>query len=370
MDFDLEWHQEELRRAARNLLAARCTLNALVAWEDSAEGFSPELYREMAGLGWLALGHDGPGGQVTDIIELAVLYEEFGRAALPGPHFWSSLVAGRLIRGLGGDAGWRESLTAGSRIATVAIDEPGSDRDPATLRLRAVPDGPGVRVDGVKSFVPWAKSADTLLVLVRTGEGASDLTFYAVRTDAPGVEIEEVPMLSAEKSAFVHFHDVRVSPTSRLGLPGSGWPAWQALLPALSAIQAAELTGIADAALELAVQYAKDRVAFGKPIGAFQAIQHKCAEMAADRDGARFLTYEAVCLLNEGQGDDPRVLLAKVFASAAARRVTKEAHQIYAAAGFVRAHPLNFYYRRAKGLELSLGNPEDQLERVAALLAR
>lgn len=369
MDFDLEWHQEELRRAARGLLAERCTATALAAWEDGPAGFSHELYREMGELGWLALGHGETGGALTDVVELAVLYEELGRAAVPGPHFWSSLVAGHLVGALDGERGWRDALTSGTRIATVAVDEPESGCEPATLRLAATPDGTGVRLNGVKAFVPWAAAADTLLVLARTGAGPEDLTFFAVPRDAPGLVIEDVPMLSGERSAFVHCTEVRLGADRRLGQPGSGWTAWRALLPAATVMQAAELTGIAEAALELGVQYAKDRIAFGKPIGAFQAIQHKCAEMAADRDGARFLMYEAVCLLNEGRGDDPRVLLAKAFAAGAAHRVTKEAHQIYAAAGFVRTHPLNFYYRRAKGLETSLGDLSDHLERVAAALS-
>lgn len=368
MDFDLDWTQEELRRSARKLLGERVSLNDLVAWEDGPDGFSRELYREMGELGWLALGHTGAPGEVSDPIELAVLYEEIGRAALPGPHFWSSFVAGHLVGSLGGDRAWHEALTTGTQTATVAIDELSSSCEPSSVRITALRSGAGTKLNGTKVFVPWASAADTILVLARTGDAPTDLTFFAVPTDRRGVEIEDVPMLSGERTGFVHLRDVTVD--GPLGSVGSGWAAWRALLPAATVIQAAELTGIAEAALELGVQYAKDRIAFGKPIGTFQAIQHKCAEMAADRDGARFLTYEAICLLNEGQGDDPRVLLAKVFASGAAHRITKEAHQIYAAAGFVRLHALNFYYRRAKGLETTLGDSDDQLELAARALVR
>ncbi|HVC77881.1 MAG TPA: acyl-CoA dehydrogenase family protein [Candidatus Micrarchaeaceae archaeon] len=368
MDFDLEWHQEELKRTAREYLTRQCTLDNLLEWEESATGYSQSIYREMGELGWLALGHSGAPGEVTDIIELGILYEEFGRAALPGPHFWSSFLAGHLVAALGGSGEWVEALAAGRRIAAVAVDEVESSGDPDTLRLTAKLVGADFRLDGTKAFVPWASAADTILVLARTGNEAGHLTFFAVPVDADGVELEDVPMLSGEKAAFVHMNSVRLPAHAQLGDLGSGWSRWRDLLTAATVVQAAQLTGIAEAALELAVQYARERIAFGKPIGSFQAIQHKCAEMAADRDGARFLTFEAECLINEGHSSDPRVLMARAFAAGAAHRVTKEAHQIFAAAGFVRTHPLNFLYRRLKGIETSLGDVDDHLERTVAAL--
>jgi alkylation response protein AidB-like acyl-CoA dehydrogenase len=167
----------------------------------------------------------------------------------------------------------------------------------------------------------------------------------------------------------VAFEGVVLPPDSLLGPHNRGWTIWEQVLPLAAVLQAAELVGLADAALEIGVEYAKLRVAFGRPIGAFQAIQHKCADMLSDTDAARYLTYEAVCLLNAGQADAPPVAMAKPFAATAARRVTKEAHQILAGVGFTLDHRLNYYYRRAKSIELALGDVDAHLERVAERLA-
>jgi alkylation response protein AidB-like acyl-CoA dehydrogenase len=162
---------------------------------------------------------------------------------------------------------------------------------------------------------------------------------------------------------------VRLEDDARLGSVDPGY-ALRSIAPTVNVAQSAELVGLSERALEIAVQYAKDRVAFGHPIGSYQAVQHMCAEMLADVDAARFLVFQAACLVNSGSADDPRVPMAKAFAAAAARRVTKSAHQILAGAGFVLEHPLNFYYRRVKGIEAAFGDANYQLDAVADRIFR
>lgn len=362
LDFSLEWHQKELRRSAREFLAAYSTLEALTEAEQDGHGFSREAHRRIGRLGWLELGMVfDPSGPPDDAVDLVVLHEELGRAALPGPHFicW---LAGRLLRFLEPARRHRllSDLLGGERVVTVALYEPGGEMTPVATVAEETPGG--YRLSGIKSFVPYASAADVILMLAMAGTGEPD--FFIVDRRDPGVALEALKTLSGERQHRLAVDNVEVADCARVGQPGSALAAIESVLPAARLAQAAELVGLADAAVEMAVEYAKTRVAFGRPIGSYQAIQHKCADMVADRDAARFLTYQAACLYNQGQPADPRVTMAKAFAAGAARRVTKEAHQIFAGAGFVLDHRLNFYYRRAKGIEMFLGSSGELLDEI------
>jgi alkylation response protein AidB-like acyl-CoA dehydrogenase len=367
VDFALTPRQQELQRAARALLAGACTVEQLQAAESSADGFSRETYRALAQRGWLELGVRGLERAPETFLDLVVLYEEFGRAALPGPHFVSTILGGWLLGRWGGEAhrSRLDALAGGEQIATVAVYEEEAGYDAGSVHLSARFDGSAAVLSGRKLFVPFASTADVLVVLARTGPAPEQLTFFVVPSATPGLALTPLRTMSGEPQFDVEFHHVRVGRDVSLGALDSGWVAWQSILPAATVLQAVELVGLADTALDMAVEYAKRRVAFGRPIGSFQAIQHLCAEMVSDRDAARFLTYQAACLIAAGEPARPEVAMAKAFAAAAARRVTKGAHQVYAAAGYVLTNRLSFYYRRAKAVELALGDVGEQLAIVA-----
>jgi alkylation response protein AidB-like acyl-CoA dehydrogenase len=371
MDLGFKPFQETLRKTARAYLRDACSLAKLRAAEDSVEGFAPEAYREMAGLGWFGLGLPAAeGGKADDLINHVVLYEEFGYAALPGPHFVSSALGSHLLLRLGNatQQGLRDDIVRGERIVSVALYEQSAGYDPDAVELRAERRNGHFTLDGRKLFVPFAHLADPLLVLARTGQRSRDLSFFALPAGTPGVELRPLETLSGEKQFEVRFDGAELPQEALLGPMHGGWAGLQATLPVATVLQCAELVGIADAALEIAVDYAKQRIAFGRPIGSFQAIQHKCADMLADRDAARYLTYQAACLVNMGGAARAEVAMAGAFAPAAARRVTKEAHQILAGVGYTLDHRLNFYYRRAKAIELALGDVDEQLITVAERL--
>jgi len=367
MDFGLEWHQEELREVARRFLAEHCTHERLRAAEDSPEGFETATHRQIGELGWLDLAVRCAQPQSDeDLIDLIVLYEEFGRAAFPGPHFISSVLAAALIGTLDGEARQPllDAIGTGEQVVTVALYEETADYDAGSVELQATTNGDGLVLDGRKLFVPYASAADQILVLARTGEPATDLTWVLVPSDAAGVRITPLATMSTDRLHEVTFARVAVAPEALVGELGSGWEAFRRVLPRVKVIQAAELVGLADAAFESALEYSKVRIAFGRPIGAFQAIQHKVADMLADRDGARFMVYQAACLLNAGRDQEAPVTMAKAFASVAARHVTKDAHQIWGGHGWVKENPLNFYYRRAKAIELALGDVNEEFALV------
>jgi 3-oxocholest-4-en-26-oyl-CoA dehydrogenase beta subunit len=364
MDFGLEWHQSELQSAARGFLAAAAGHDTLRALEATDLGYSRATYRELGELGWLELGI---GADDEDLIDLVLLYEELGRSALPGPHFMSTVVGGRLLARLGSPAQSElvGALGDGSHVLAVALHEESAGYDAASISLRAGERDGQITLDGRKLFVPYAVGADSILVLARTGEEAQSLTWYLVPAGAPGVTVTPLAAMSNDRLCEVVFDGVLLPAEAQVGERDGAWSSFESVLPRANVIQAAELVGLCDAAFEQALEYAKVRVAFGRPIGAFQAIQHKIADMVADRDGARFLVYQAACLINDGRESEAPVAMAKAFGARAARRVTKEAHQIYAGHGFVLENPLNYYYRRAKVIELSLGDVNEQLDRVA-----
>jgi alkylation response protein AidB-like acyl-CoA dehydrogenase len=372
MDFSLQWHQEELRRTAREFLAAAFPLDRLRAAEDSPPGYFGEVHQQMGQLGWLQLGALPKDGGTEDIVDLVVLYEALGRAAAPGPHFVSGFLATQIL----GRSAINQSqsdvlaqLGEGTAVVTVALYEDSAGYDAASVQLRARMDAGGVSLSGTKEFVPYVLGAQAILTLARTGDAPDDLTFVLVPTGAPGVQVLPLQTMGNDRLFRVSFADVQLPREALVGAPGGAWTTLSSIVPTACTLQAAELVGLSDMAFEMALDYARQRIAFGRPIGAFQAIQHKCADMVADRDAARFMTYQAACLLNVGNDGRSEVLMAKAFAAAAARRVTKESHQIFGGAGYILEHKVNFYYRRAKAIDLFLGNADWQLDRIADLIA-
>jgi alkylation response protein AidB-like acyl-CoA dehydrogenase len=371
VDLGFKRYQETLRRTARLYLAGACRLENLRAAEASEAGFLLEHYHEMAQLGWFALALPAAeGGGADDFLNQLVLYEEYGRAALPGPYFVSTILGQQLIARFGSEAqrALLPAIAQGERIATLTLYEETADYDPAAVRLRAASHGDGFRLDGCKLFVPFAQVADPLIVVARTGEAPTQLSLFLVPAASAGLSLVPLQTMAGDKQFEVVCEGVELAATALLGPLHGGWGALQAITPAATVLQAAELVGLADAALEIAVEYAKMRVAFGRAIGSFQAIQHKCADMLSDCEAARYLTYEAACLVNAGDGAAPPVAMAKAFAATAARRVTKEAHQILAGVGFTLEHRLPYYYRRVKAVELALGSADEQLRLVAECL--
>jgi len=367
LDFSLQWHQAELQRVADEFLSKVGSLESLQAAAGSVDGFDRSTYGRMAELGWIELGAGAGGNAGADNVDIAVLYEAFGRMALGGPHFTCHLAA-RLLKTLD-PQGTKDGITdicTGRSIVTVALWEPDGS-EPLASTTRVTRSGSKDHLSGTKSFVPFASASD-LVLLLATADGQP--TFFMVSPNAEGISLESLPVLSGERQFLVRLDRVRVSHADRIGVVGAAAGALEDVGPWVDLVRSAELLGIAEASLQMAVQYAKDRMAFGHPIGSYQAIQHKCSEMLADRDAARYLVYQAACLLDQGAGTDVRIAMARAFVGEAARRITKEAHQIFAGAGFVLDHKLPFYYRRAQGLQTYGGGAGDQLDRVADSLLR
>lgn len=373
MDVGLSETQELLKRSAREALAGICP-PTLVRAAEADPLASSELYAKMADLGWLGLPFpESVGGSAEDVLTLCVLAEELGFAAAPTPFLASVTQAGQVIAAAGSEEQKNDLLgriTSGKLIATLAVAEPGPRFSPDIFAATAQVDGDSIVLNGVKAFVPNAGQAETFVVAARPAGDPADavpcnVTLVLVERDDAGVSVHAQKSMAGEPLGELHLDNVRVPATRALGEPGKGRDALEYALTRAILADVAYALGAAEHAMDMAVEYAKNRVQFGRPIGSFQAIAHKAADMAVDLDAARMLLYRGAYQLDEGTGDATDASMAKVWAGEAGRRVIANAHQMHGAIGFTSEYDLNLYTRRIKAHEFAFGRPDDHLATVA-----
>ena len=363
MDLGLSEEQEMLKTSARDFLQKECPKKLVKQLDESDEGYSPELWQRIAGLGWLGLMFpDKYGGSGGSFLDLVVLLEEMGYNILPGPFFSTVVLGGPTILAAGNKEQKRELLpgiASGEIILTLALTEPSVGYDASSVKTTAVAHNGEYVINGTKLFVPDANVADLLLCVARTKEAENPedgITIFLVDAKSPGVECTLLKTLARDKQCEVLFNNASVPKENILGELDQGWPVVQDALQKATVAKCAEMVGGAQAALDMAIAYAKERIQFNRPIGSFQAIQHYCANMVSDVDGSRFVTYKAAWKVSEGLPATMDVAVAKAWTSEAYRRVTLLAHQIFGAIGFTMDHDLHLYYRRAKASEMMFGD--------------
>ncbi|WP_329334796.1 acyl-CoA/acyl-ACP dehydrogenase [Streptomyces sp. NBC_01352] len=369
MDFELSEEQAMLRAASRDLLRDRAPADVLRAQLDQDAEVDPALWRSAAEVGWpgLALPEEY-GGAGQGVIELALVAEEIGRAAARGPFLPTALVGQALVRG--GSARLRAevlpSLAEGTAWATWAFAE---HRSPWTLdggHTAARTDAGGVVLDGVKTAVQDADGARWLLVTARH-EGAP--ASFLVDRDAPGVTVRRQRVLDLTRTfCEVRLDGVRVPADRRL----HGGPTdVQRLLDDASVLLSAQTLGVLDRLLAMTVEYMKTRVQFGRPLGTFQAVQHKCATMAQLVHGIRAATHHAAMAADAGSADAARAAcVAASYTSAATGHVAGESLQLHGGIGFTWEHDLHLYVRRAQTDGVLYGDAAVHRERLCELIRR
>lgn len=374
MDLDLSEDQKMLRKTARDFLVNECTKQLVRQMEMDEKGYSPELWRKMAELGWLGLpfpeGYDGGGGSLLDLV---ILLEEMGRACLPSPYLSSVVMSGLTILAEGSDDQRQRYLPAISRgdIFTFALTESDGSYEAASIKAKANHGKEGYVISGTKLFVPYAHVADHMLCLARTSADPipeDGLSLFVVDAGSPGVRSAILSTIASDKQCEVALDGVRVPAGSVLGEPGRGWPIVEKTLQWAAIAKCAEMVGAGQQVLEMSVAYAKERVQFDRPIGTFQAVQHHCANMLLDVDGMRYLTYEAAWLLSSGLPAVKEVAMAKTWVSEAIGRVIRLGHQIHGGIGYTIDHDLQLYYRRGKAAQALFGDASYHREVIAGQL--
>jgi alkylation response protein AidB-like acyl-CoA dehydrogenase len=380
VNFVFSEEQEELRRAVRRFLDDKSPVAEVRRLMETTDGYEPKVWSQMGnelGLQSLAIP-EAYGGQGYSFVELGIVLEEMGRALLCAPYFASVCLAANAI----GNAGTEEQkqallpgIASGETIATLAFTEPNGRWDAAGITMEAAPDGDGYRLDGTKMFVLDGHTAGLIVVAARQADsgGTEGISFFTVDAGAPGLTRTALPTMDqTRKQAKLEFSGVRaellgpgpgVSPEST---EGAGWAALSKTLDQAAVCLSAEMVGGAQRCLDMAVEYAKVRIQFGRPIGSFQAIKHKCADMLLEVESAKSAAYYAGWAAADDNDELPVVAsLAKAYCSEAYFHAAAENIQIHGGIGFTWEHDAHLYFKRAKSSELLLGDPTYHRELLA-----
>lgn len=370
LDLDFSDEQEMLRDMVRGVVAQHCPQEVVRELEDDPIGYPADLWRTMADVDLLGLLLPAEhGGSAMSMLEGVILYEELGAALAPTPHLVSCVLAGGALARAGTadqQARWLPGIVSGSSIFTVAWLEPDNSFGPRGVQVRALPDGGGYRISGTKQHVTFATSAERIVLLARTGDGEADIDLFLVDPTAPGVRLDQRRSLASDTQYRLDLDDVMVTDADRVGPAGSGWATWQSVMADAMILCAAQANGGARHALDITVQYAKDRVQFDKPLGAFQAIAHYLADAKTALDGSFVLTYEAAWAHSVGRSTDRLAPMAKLFACNTYRDLTATAQQIFGGVGFTLEYEIQLYFRRAKQLQLSWNDTRRCEDLIAA----
>ncbi len=357
-----------LRESARGLLEKECPSTAVRRLMDDDRGYDAELWRKMAALGWTGLVvPEAYGGSGLSYVDLVLVLEEMGRVLLPSPFIWTAMVA-EAIKRIGSEfqkQALLPKIAAGDLIATVAWMEPSGLWSAEGIAMPARKRGSGYMLEGVKLFVNDAHIADHLLVAARTsGKG---VTLFAIESARAGITVSPLKTMDAtRKLSEVKFEGVKATAADVVGTMGDGWKPLSEILDRGKVMIAAEMMGGAQKVLEMTVEYAKVRAQFGRPIGSFQAVQHKCANMMIDVEGAKSAVYYAAWAVSNEVAEAPlAAALCKAAASDAYRRVSADGIQVHGGIGFTWDHDLHLYFKRAKSSEFTFGDASYNRELVA-----
>jgi alkylation response protein AidB-like acyl-CoA dehydrogenase len=374
VDFAFSEEQEMLRRSAREFLAKECSPKVVRRLMESEDGYDPALWKKIVDLGWTALGIPEQYGGVGTFLDLVVVLEEAGRALLPGPFFSTIGLAVPVVLEAGTEAQKKEVLGAiadGSARATLAFTEPTGRWDAGSISLKASQAGGGWRLDGVKMFVPDAHSADYMIVAARSrGEGEEGLTLFLVKGRPNGLTVKPLETMDMTRRwSEVHFDGLQLDASAVMGAPDKAWPALKRALEWATAALCAEMVGGVQKVLETSTEYAKTRHQFGKPIGIYQAVSHKIADMLVASESGRSATYYAAWAVDANAPDRSLAAsMAKAYVSDAYRKVAGDGIQVHGGIGFTWEHDMHLYFKRAKSSEVTLGDATYHRELVAQAL--
>lgn len=371
LDLDFTDEQRMLREMVSGLCAQYASIEGVRAMEDDPVGYSTEMWAQLGELGILGLTiPESHGGSAMSMLDAVIVYEEFGRALAPLPHFVSAVVSARAIEVGGSDAQrdeWLPAIAAGERIVTPAWLEPNNGFGPKGVQVRAEATDGGFVVSGTKQHVYFASSAAALLVLARTGDAPTDVDLFLVPTDAAGVTLTQKMSISSDTQYRVDFESVAVSADQRLGAAGSGWSTWESAMVDGMILAAAQANGGCEHALDITVQYSKDREQFGKALAEFQALSHNMADAKTVLDGSKVLNYEAAWARSNGAPQAAKLAaMSKLFACNGYRDTTAMAQQIFGGVGFTLEYEIQLYFRRAKQLQISWNDTRRCEDIVAA----
>lgn len=369
MNFGFSEEQDELRKMVRRFLEEKSPESEVRRLMATPEGYDPAVWAQMANeLALQGLGiPEEFGGQGFGPVELYVVFEEMGAALLCSPYFSTVALAANALLFVGDDAdksAYLPGIASGETIATVALTDDAGGWDLSTTSTKATRSGEDFVLDGIRSYVTDGSTANLILVPAMTTKG---LSLFAVAGDAKGLTRE--PLSTMDQTRKQSRLEFKGTIAKLVGKEGGALAGLDATLQVAAAALAAEQVGGAQRVLDASVEYAKTRVQFGRPIGSFQAIKHKCADMLLDVESAKSAAYYAAWSAQELSDELPiAASLAKSFCSEAYFHCAAENIQIHGGIGFTWEHPAHLYFKRAKSSELFLGDPAYHRELLARRL--
>jgi alkylation response protein AidB-like acyl-CoA dehydrogenase len=369
MNFAFSGEQEELRQAVRRFLEEKSPISEVRKLMETELGYDPKVWEQMAnqlGLQAIAIPEEY-GGQGFSYVELIIIFEEMGRSLACVPYFSTIALAANALLLSDDETAKKEYLpkiASGETIATLALCEDSGRWDEPGITLEAREDAGSYKLTGHKSFVVDGASADLILVPARTSDRVS---LFAVEKDAEGLSRTSLATMDqTRKQARLEFNS---TPARLIGKENEAWPIISKTLDLAAVALSAEQVGGAQVCLDSSVEYAKNRIQFGRPIGSFQAIKHKCADMLLQVESARSASYYAGWAAAENSEELPVVAcLAKAYCSEAYFFCAAENIQIHGGIGFTWEHDAHLYFKRAKSSELMLGDPSYHREMLAQRL--
>jgi len=357
MNFDFSDDQKQLRDQARKFLTEKCPPKAVRAVLDGKAAYDKELWKGLAEMGFLGVAiPEEFGGAGAGHLELCVIAEEMGRALAPVPFSSTVYLAAEALLIAGSDAQkrkWLPKIASGEAIGTLALFEGTGNPSPKAIKLAAN----GGTLNGVKKPVADGALADLAVVAARTGSSGreNDISLFLVDMKGGGVEVKELTNLDPTRGqAEVAFKNCKAE---ALGPSGEGWSILSQVLDRAAVLTAFEQVGGADRALEMGRDYALDRIAFGRPIGSFQAVKHILADMYVSATLARSNCYYGAWALSTNAGELPEAAAAaRISATQAFQHCAKNNIQVHGGMGFTWEFDCHMYYRRANAVALGLGS--------------
>jgi alkylation response protein AidB-like acyl-CoA dehydrogenase len=371
MDLRFTETQEILKQMARDFLTTECPKTLVRKLEQSEEGYSPEVWKKMAELGWMGLIiPEEYGGMGYSFQDLVVLLEEIGRNILPGPLI-ATITSTFAILEAGTEEQKKELLpkiAQGELILTIALLEGDGVFDASGVAVKATPKGDDFVINGTKLFVEMAQVANYIICVARTKDSASPeqgITLFLVDSKTPGISCEVMPTTAADKQCEVRFNNVTVPKKNMIGKIDEGWPTVEMILRKGAIAKCAESVGAIETCVEMTVAYSKERVQYERPIGAFQALQHKMADMWTEMETSRYLVYEAAWMESEGLPCVKEASIAKAYVNEVYKNLSKWAVRLHGGIATSDEHDMPLYYRRSKAADIAFGGTDFHREIVA-----
>jgi alkylation response protein AidB-like acyl-CoA dehydrogenase len=364
VDVKLSEEQIQLRDTARKFLTEECTPDFIRGMEKSELGYSPEMWRRMAEMGWLGIAlPEECGGLGMSTVDAVILMKELGRRICPSPFFATVGIAAEAIARAGSEsqkAGISE-IVDGKRIVAFAYQEASRDFDAGAISLRAREEADGFVLDGTKLFVEYAAAADSMLVVARTsGErpAREGLTAFLIDAKRAGIACTREATIARDHHYKVEFRGVKVTRDEVLGGVGSAWRILEPVIEKAAVLFSAFVVGVSEQMHEFSTQFAKDRVQFGRPIGQMQTIQGYLASLIIEIYGANTLTMFTAFNLDKGRNVRGYVAKAKAFSAETVKNTTDVGSQIFGGMGYMEESDSTLYLRRGRQYRAMLGGTE------------